>query len=73
MKNRSWDLSSTVFGTETSMKTLLTLLAFTLTAMLLGKVARKRNTGWYVMVILVSVLQVAAAIYLMSTMESPTS
>lgn len=55
------------------MKTLLTLLSFTMTAMLLGKFARGKGTGWYVIIIVVSALQVAAAVYLMSTMESPTS
>lgn len=55
------------------MKTLITLLFFTLLSVLCGKFAPGKSTGWYVILAVITVLQVATALYLMFTMESPTS
>lgn len=55
------------------MKTLITILAFTILAMLLGKLSSRKSAGWYIIIILVTVVQVSVALYLMFTMESPTS
>jgi len=55
------------------MTALLSILAFTAVAMVLGKRANLKGPGWYTIIVIVTILQVAAVVYQMFTMESPTS
>ena len=49
------------------------LLAFTMISMLLGKKAGKPGPGWYAILAIVTIAQVAAIVYQLFIMEPPTS
>ena len=55
------------------MKLLGSLLAFTMISMLLGKRAGKPGPGWYTMLVIVTIVQVAVIVYQLFIMEPPTS
>lgn len=55
------------------MKLLVSLLAFTMISMLLGKTAGKKGPGWYTILVIVTVAQVAVIVYQLFIMEPPTS